>query len=386
MKNKVAIIGVGNTIYTSLRRETRSKAELAFDAISRALEMVNITIRDIDATVFTSVDGFEGNVRPCRTLEAFGQAHNIPLIDVNTGGTAGSSGIKEAVHLISAGIHELVLVYGSPTFAEVVDNQQVLNTAAPPIFEKPFGVGAAHMGALYPARYMREHNFTAEDFALVAAKNHKDGANNPFGHLKKGFTQEEVLASPMVAWPLHLYEMCPVSSGSVAVIFASEGKARELSDTPVWIKAISSIADTFLTGYKSYKELAQLKIVAQRVYEMAGIKNPREEIQVAELFNAYAPLELMQCEALDFCGTGEGVKILRDGVTSMGGDLPINPSGSVLTTNSGISASVSRHAEVALQIMGQAEGRQVEPTPEVGLAHSLGGNMMQFETVAILSR
>ncbi|MDY6851507.1 MAG: thiolase family protein, partial [Thermodesulfobacteriota bacterium] len=129
MVGKVAVIGVGNTEYTSLRRETRSKAELAFAAIKEALDLANITIADVDAAVFTSVDGFEANVRPCRTLEAFGQAHNIPLIDVNTGGTAGGSGIKEAIHLISAGFYDLVLVYGSPTFGEVVDNQQVLNTA-----------------------------------------------------------------------------------------------------------------------------------------------------------------------------------------------------------------------------------------------------------------
>lgn len=384
MVGKVAVIGVGNTEYTSLRRETRSKAELAYASIKEALDLANVTIADIDAAVFTSVDGFEANVRPSRTLEAFGQAYNIPLIDVNTGGTAGGSGIKEAIHLISAGFYDLVLVYGSPTFGEVVDNQQVLNTASPPIFEKPFGLGAAHMGALYAAGYMRKYNVSESDMALVSAKNHKEAASNPYAHIRKGYTHEEVINSPFVAWPLHLYELCPVSSGAVAMVFASEEKAKELSDKPVWVKAMSSIADTFLTGYRTYKGFPQLKMLADRIYGKAGITNPRKEIDIAELFNPFGPFELLQYEALGFCGKGEAIELVREGATAKDGDIPCNPSGGTLCTNSGISASVTRHAEVVLQLMGRAEGRQVE-SPKVGLAHSWGGNDGQFHTICIFS-
>jgi acetyl-CoA C-acetyltransferase len=336
MNRKVAIIGVGNTEYTSIRKETRSKAELAFAAIKSSLDSIGLSIGDIEALIFTSVDGFEGNVRPSRTLEAFGQGHHMPLIDVNTGGTAGGSGIKEAVHLIAAGLYDLVLVYGSPTFGEVVDNQQILVT-------------------------------------------------NPYAHLRESCTLQEVLASPMIAWPLHLLECCPISSGAAAVILASEEKAKELCDTPAWVKAISSITDTFLTGYKVYKDFEKLRILAKKIYSTVGIKNPREEIDVAEIFNPFTPFELLEYEALGFCGEGEAVKILRDGVTDMEGDIAVNPSGGVLCTNSGISASLTRHAEIALQLMGKAEGRQVK-SPEVGLAHSWGGNQGQFHTLAILSR
>ena len=385
MDRKVAIIGVGNTQYTSPHRETRSKAELAFAATKGALDSVNLSIGDMDAIVFTSVDGFEATVRPSRKLEAFGQAYNIPLIDVNTGGTGGGSGIKEAVHLISAGLYDLVLVYGSPTFGSVVDNQQVLNTASPPIFEKPFGLGAAHMGALYGTRYMREYNATEEDLALVAAKNHKAAAKNPHAHIRKGYTLEEVMASPMVAWPVRVYECCPVSSGAIAVIFASEEKAKELCETPVWIKAIGSISDTFLSGYKVYKDFDKLEILANRIYAEAGIKNPREEIDVIEFFNAFAHFELLGYEALGLCGEGEAVRLLRDGATDMDGDIPVNPSGSVLCTNAGISSAITRHSEIALQLMGKAGEIQVR-SPEVGLAHTWGGNDGQFHTLAILSR
>ncbi len=384
MEKKAAIIGVGMTKFTSCRRETRSRAELAFAAVKDALTSAKLELKDIDASVYTSVDGFEATVRPARTLEALGQVLNIPLIDVNTGGSAGGSGIKEAVHLIEAGIYDIVLVYGSPTFNSVVDNQQVLNTASPPIFEKPFGIGAVHMGAFYLTRYMRDYDLPEESWADVAAKNHRAAARNPYAHLRKGPTSAEILASPMIASPIRLLECCPTSSGAVAMIFASEKRAKELCDTPVWVRAMSSITDTFLSGFKSYQGFDKLKILAQKVMKAAGIKNPLKEIDVAELFNPFAGFELLEYEAVGFCKEGEARRLLDDGVTDVGGKLPVNMSGGVVCTNSGISASVIRHAEVALQLMGKAEGRQVK-SPSVGLAHSWGGNDGQFHTLAVLT-
>jgi acetyl-CoA C-acetyltransferase len=384
MGTRAGVIGVGYTTYVGHRRETRSKAELAHESVRNALDMAGMSIRDVDVAVYTSVDGFEATVRPVRRLEAFGQGFNIPVVDVNTGGTGGGSGFKEAVHMIEAGLYDTALVYGAPTFNDVVDNQQVLNTASPPIFEKPFGIGAVHMGAFYAARYMREHGISDYDYALVASKNHRAAVKNPYAHLRHGYTPEEVLESPMVTWPIRLYGCCPTSSGAVAMILACEGRAKELSKTPVWVRAISTIADTFLSGFKVYRSFDKLKMLATKVYKKAGIRNPLKELDVAELFNPFAPFELMEYDALGFCEEGRSVSLLRDGVTELNGELPVNPSGGVVCTNSGISSAVSRHAEVALQLMGKAEGRQVK-SPEIGLAHSWGGNMGQFHTLAVLS-
>jgi acetyl-CoA C-acetyltransferase len=218
----------------------------------------------------------------------------------------------------------------------------------------------------------------------VASKNHRAAVKNPYAHLRNGFTPEEVLESPMVTWPIRLYECCPTSSGAVAMILASEGRAKELCDTPVWVRAISSIADTFLSGFKVYRDFDKLKILAKKVYEKAGIRNPLKDFDVAELFNPFAPFELMEYDALGFCEEGKSVFLLRDGVTEIDGELPVNMSGGVVCTNSGISSAVNRHAEIALQLMGKAEGRQVK-SPEVGLAHSWGGNMGQFHTLAVLT-
>ena len=129
-----------------------------------------------------------------------------------------------------------------------------------------------------------------------------------------------------------------------------------------------------------------LEVLAKKVYEMAGINDPLEEIDYADLFNPFGSFELLEYEALGFCGPGEAPGLVREGVTDLGGKLPVNLSGGTLCTNSGVAASVTRHAEACLQLMGKVEGERQVKDAEVGLAHSWGGNMGQFHTLAVFSR
>lgn len=388
MARKVAVIGVGNTTYTSGKRETREKAELGMACVKSALEFIGqgFSLQDIDAFCFSSVDAFEGVQRPERGMDCFGQSFKKPLFSVNTGGTAGGSAFKHAYRSVAGGIYDIALVYGSSTTGATVEAQQILNSASPPLIEKPCGAGAIHMGAYYLTRYMSDNNISAEDYAMVAAKSHKHAVNNPYAHVRKGFTKEEILESPMVVAPIHLYEICPVSSGAACLVMACEEKAKELCETPVWIKAVGSITNSYLVGYRYFDGWPMLKILAGNIYEKAGIKDPLAEIDYAELFNPFAGFEYLGYEALGFCGKGEGPRLVREGVTDLGGDLPVNLSGSTLCTNSGISASLTRHSETCLQLMGRIEGGRQVKNARVGLAHSWGGNMGQFHTLAVLSR
>jgi len=388
MPRKVAMIGVGNTTYTSGKRETRERAELGRACVKSALDFVGrgLTLADLEAVYFASVDAFEGVQRPDRSMDCFGQFWGAPVFMVNTGGTAGGSAIKDAYHAVAGGLYDLVLVYGSSTTGATVEAQQILNSATPALIEKPFGAGAVHIGAYYLTGYQEKYGITAEDYALVAAKSHKHAVNNPYAHVRKGYSVEEILASPMICYPIHLYEICPVSAGAACIIMASEDKAKELSDTPVWIKAMGSITNSYLVGYREFNGFPLLKILAQKLYQKTGIKNPIEDIDYAELFNPFAGFEYLEYDALGFCEEGQGPRLVRDGVTDLGGKLPVNLSGSTLCTNSGISASVTRHSETCLQLMGKIEGGRQVKDARVGLAHSWGGNMGQFHTVAILAR
>lgn len=386
MARKVGIVSVGNTEYTSTRRETREKSEISNAAVKQALENVGLTMKDIEAVVYSSVDGFEGINRAERLQPCFGQHYNLPLYSINTGGTGGASAFKEAYHLIAGGLYDIVIVFASATFNVVVDNNQILNTAWHPFFEKPIGENVITYASRLAMRYMEEYKWPEEIFAEVAAKLHYNAAKNPFAHLRKGYTFDEIMASPILSYPLRLYEVCPVSSGAVCLVMAEESRAKSLSDTPVWIKEMASISDTFLTGYRDSLHFDRLKVLADRIYQKAGIKNPLEELDIAETFVPMANFEYLHYEAMGFCEEGKGPTLLKDGITTIDGKLPVNPSGTVLCTNSGISASLTRYAEVVLQLMGKAEGRQVKGPPRIGLAHAWGGSNGQYHSIGILER
>lgn len=386
ISRRVAIVGVGYTQYTSPRREVREKSEISMDAVREALRSTGLNLRDIEATFYSSVDGFEGYNRSERLQPSFGQNFNLPVYSINTGGTGGASALKEAYHFVAAGIYDLVLVYCAPTFNVPVDNNQVLNTAWHPLFEKPIGENVITFAARMARKYMDEYGWSEEIFARVAAKNHMNAANNPYAHLRKGFTYEEIMESPIVSFPLRLYECCPSSSGGACLILASEEKAKEIAEIPVWIKTVESNTDTFLTGYRDSLKFDRLEVLANRVYKKTGIKEPLKEIDVAETFIPFANYEFLEYEALGFCDHGKGPELLSSMVTTMEGDLPVNPSGSVLCTNAGIAASLTRFGEIARQLMGKAGNIQVRGTPKVGLAHAWGGSNGQFHVLGILYR
>jgi acetyl-CoA C-acetyltransferase len=388
MTRDVGVVGVGYSepeSFTDYRLATESKQEQAYTAVDNALDHASMEPDDVDAAMFCTVDGFEGTFRVERTLDVLGMGSNIPIFSVNTGGTAGGSGIKIAYEYIASGKYDVALVYGSPSFDSVVEAQPVMNTNADPLFERNF-VTAIQMGALPSSGYMEISGATEEDFAKVAAKNYEDASRNPYAHRREAKSVEEILESPMVAWPLRRAMTCPVSSGSAATVIASEDIAREVRDNPVWIDSVDSISNTFHTGYRTYDWFPKLKTLSDRVYDTAGIEDPREEFDVVETFNPYIPFEMIEYEALGFCEKGEAKHLVRDGVTERDGEIPVNPSGGTLSTNSGICASLSRHTEVVLQLMGEAGDRQIEGDVEKGLAHAWGANLGQFQEVAIFSR
>jgi acetyl-CoA C-acetyltransferase len=386
MPRKVGIVSIGYSTFTSIRRETREKSEINYAAIKSALDNVRLSISDIDVSIYTSVDGFEGANRIERLHPCYGQAFNTPVYSVNTGGTGGASAVKEAYDLIAAGIYDLALVFGGCTFGVIVDNQQILNTAMDPLLEKPIGPGAISIAAWYASRYLQEYGWSEEELAHMAAQSHKNAASNPSAHIRKGYSFSEVMASPMISWPIRLYEICPSSSGAACLIIASEDKAREITSAPVWLDVIGSNSDTFVSGYRPYNKFDILENLAKRIYPKAGINDPRKDIDVVEIFNPFSIFELLAYEALGFCERGKAPELVRNGVTAIDGELPVNPSGGTLCTNSGIAASLTRIGEVALQLMGKAEGRQVKNHPRVGMATAWGGSDGQFHTIAILSR
>jgi acetyl-CoA C-acetyltransferase len=167
------------------------------------------------------------------------------------------------------------------------------------------------------------------------------------------------------------------------VILASENKARKLTTKPVWILGVSSCYEAHYLGDRDLADCAALTKAAQKAYKMAGIRRPFNEISVAEISEEYSYQELLWMEGLGFCGRGEGGRLIDSGKTQMGGKLPVNPSGGMLSGNPTGVAGMVRVAEAALQLRGEAENRQVRGA-NLALAHGMTGICGQHQAVMIL--
>lgn len=380
----VAIIGVGQTVCV-MRRSDVSFPEMIYEASKRALDDAGITIEDVDAVVFGSApEYFEGVNHPEKwSLEASG-GFLKPQIRIHTGGTVGAStGIAGYYH-VASGLYDIVLATTGDKLSES-PVQLGLSTVYDPIMGRQFACGAPSAAALQARWYFSKYGVTELQAAKVAVKNRKNALKNPYAQLKiPHISVEMVMNSPYISSPIKLLDSCPASDGACAIVFACKEKAKEISKRPAWVKAVSAIAEGVNYSYRDWADPIALKKAAQKSYEKAGIKNPREEIDLCEVYEAFSYQELLWAEGLLLCAPGEGGKMIDEGITEIDGKLPINPSGGVLSTNTIGATAMMRQAEAALQVMGKAGEHQIKKDVHYALAHGWGG-AIQFHTVMILS-
>ncbi|HDM32504.1 MAG TPA: thiolase family protein [Deltaproteobacteria bacterium] len=199
---------------------------------------------------------------------------------------------------------------------------------------------------------MNRYGITEEQCARVVVKNLKNALRNPYAHVKKKLEIEDVLDSEPVLEPLKKLECAPKSEGIIAMLLAREDVAKRLTPKPVWLKGYGSSIDTFYLGDRDLLD-TQLKSAAKMAYNMAGIKNPKKELDVIEMCEPYAFQELLWYEGLGLCDKGRGGEFIESTSTEMNGDIPVNPSGGVLATNPYVSRGLYRLAEAFLQVRGE---------------------------------
>ena len=388
MPRDALVAGVGLTPATSPRKQQSSVVELVQEAVWAAVEHAGVQPRALDALVIGDIDGFEGTVLGAKHIvRTLGLGAQLPVTVVNTGGTTGGNLVQVAARQVRAGDRELVLCIGGPTFFGVQDLQAAINTNSPMVVEQPLGMGAYHMGAFFPSAYQELYGTTAEDFAVSAVQDHRHAARNPYAHLRNELTVEDVVQARPLSSPLTMAMVCPVSTSATALLVASQDATAGTRPTPALIRAMGSSSDPYLGGGKSdFAFMENLAILARRVYAQAGITDPRTQVDVVEVFSPYAPMQPMQLEALGFARPGEGIDLIRSGVTTLGGDLPVNLSGGPLCTNAGVAGELAPYAYIALQLMGDAPADLQVAGARTGLAHGTGGTFFQFENLAILQR
>jgi len=236
---------------------------------------------------------------------------------------------------------------------------------------------------LYARRRMDLYGATPEDFAAVKVKNSRHGLTNPNARYRKEFSVEQILASPMVADPLHLFEICATSDGGAALVLCSMGYARKRSTSPVRIAAVSTVTPTFPSATIEMPDMATDSAVAAgppprpfrdsiawAAYEEAGL-GP-EDLSLAEVYDLSTALELDWYENIGLCPTGDAEGLLRDGATTLGGRVPVNPSGGLACFGEAVPAqAIAQVCELTWQLRGAADQRQVQGA-NVGLTINQG--------------
>ncbi len=298
-----------------------------------------------------------------------------PVTRIENACAGGSDAIRNAAFAVAAGAYDVVMVLGVekmrdlPTKASLIAQRGTMSH----LWWHPRGATSPYLFGQHATVMMEQGRITREDMALVSVKNHDHGVLNPNAFMRKQVTVEQVLASAPVCEPLTVLDCCPTTDGAAALILCRTEIAHQFTDAPVELVAAGLATDTMYSHTKPvFGEQPGPTRAALAAYQMAGLEP--SDIDVAELHDCFTVAEMLAYEDLGFCERGGAAKWLRSGAPALGGALPCNPSGGLLSKGHPIGATgVAQMCEIFWQLRGEAGERQV-PGARTGLTHNVGGN------------
>ena len=370
---RVAVIGVG---VTKFGKHERSSSELFAEAAADALADAGLPASAVQAVYYGNVVGGETE----HQLHTSPQAASIlglpavPTTRIENACASSHVAFRHAVMEVASGTSDVVLVGGGERVLNVptAESTEYFAYASDAAWEQPLGLTFPGVFALIARAHMQKYGTTEAQMAAVAVKNHKHAVHNPKAQFQKEITLEQVLRSAYVADPLKLYDCCPFSDGGAALVLASEEVAKK-SRKPIWVLAAAAAADWMLMADKrDLSRVPATERAAAAAYRQAGI-GP-EDVDVVELHDCFTIAEIVATEGLGLFEPGAGGRAVEEGLTSLGGKIPVNVSGGLKAKGHPIGATgAAQVAEIVTQLRGEAGPRQVEGARR-GLAHTLGGN------------
>lgn len=382
----VSIIGVGATPFGIL--EGMSLKDLATKACLDAIKDAGIDRKEIEAFYLGNfISGIlvgQETIAPL-VANSIGLPKKVPATKVEGACCSAGIALRHGYLLVASGVANFVLVSGveKMSTATTERNTEGLASAFDQETEGRTGLTFPGFFALIARRHMYQYGTKLEHLALVSVKNHSNSVANPRARFRNRVSMDEVMASRIIADPLRLYDCCPISDGAAAAVLCPSDIARSFHPRPIDILAI-----TQTTGYSATYEmddpttLVATVEAAKQAYEMAHITP--EDVDVAEVHDCFTIAEIVDSEDLGFFLKGRGGFAVEEGQTSLGGKIPINPSGGLLSKGHPVGATgLGQVYELVLQLRGEHEN-QVKDA-EIGLAHNLGGTG-QLCTVTILRR
>ncbi len=394
IRDKVAIIGMGCTRFGE--RWNESPDDLMVEAFAEAIADAGIEKKDIQAAWFASCFD-EANIgKSALPLSMALRLPNIGITRVENFCASGTEAFRGAVYAVASGAYDIVLAQGVeklkdigygglPEFSSAMGLTNALwfpNVTAPGSF--------AMLASSYAAKYVLDMQDIKRAMAHISVKSHANGALNPKAHLRKAVTEDQVLASPMIAYPLGLFDCCGVSDGSACAIVTTPEIAKSLGKKDiVSVKALQislSNGTEIAYGWDGAHFVTTTK-ASKDAYAEAGIKNPREELSMIEVHDCFSITELVTMEDLHISERGKGPKDVLDGFYDANGKIPCQIDGGLKCFGHPIGASGLRMIyEMYLQLLGRAGQRQLKD-PKLGLTQNLGGlPVMNVCSISILGR
>lgn len=378
MGKRLAIVGYAQSQHQHDMQMTRE--DMVFEVAKGALRNAGILREELDTVVTASTDYLDG-----RTISNvfLSMAVGAYLKDESKVEEDGSFALLYAMMRVLSGAHEVALVEAH-TQGSTFNPHQVSFYTLDPLMDRQVGLLNDIAAAGLQARMYMDKNGVSEDhLAFVSVKNLANAASNPNAHRRMpDISVDEVLDSKPYYDPLRELMISPVSDGACALVIATEEKAREITDKPVWIQGVGFNHDAYLRD-RDLTTLGSLSRAAAKAYEQAGITDPFVELDVCEVSERYSHEEMMIYEALGLCREGKGKGLIENGVTDIDGELPVNPSGGALGADPVCATGLIRVIEAARQIRGEAEGCQV-PGVKRALAHGQFGLCAQKNAVFVL--
>lgn len=371
MTNKVCILGAGSTKYGKLEEGI---IEIALNASASAIESAGISPNQIQAGYISNVFGVadkQVHMAPV-IMSNLGLSH-VPGLTIESACGSGSIMFREAFANVSAGFYDCLLAVGveKVTHTGTAQSTTLFSYCSDFFYEGGNGASFPGLFASIARYYMSKFQADETDLASVAVKNHENGVLNPKAHMRKKITIDDVLKSPVVASPLKLYDCCPFSDGASAVILCSEEFAKN-SGRP-YVEVIGSgrgASPASVQGREDIATIPSTVMAAKQAYKMAGISP--SDIDFAEVHDCFTIAEIIDVEDLGFFPKGKAAKAIRDGATSLSGEIPINPSGGLKSKGHPIGATgIGQVVEVFDQFTGKSGQRTVKDA-KIALTHNFG--------------
>jgi len=380
MSNRVAIVGTFSSRY---EREKRGQhiTELVYETVSGLMKKLGMEMSQVDNIVSCSQDFLDGRTISNRTIP---EAEGAFLKSEAKLAGDGSQAVFYGMIRILSGKYQNCLVLAHAKMSEGSQNV-IANAMFDPIFQRALGLDEIIAAALQARAYMTRYHVSPEQTAAAAAKALTSAAKNKNVFRGKKITAKQVLASKMLASPIHELEAFVPADGACALMLASEEQALKWTKNPVWIAGAGAAIEQYYLGDRELSSARVLKEAAKRAYQMAGIKHPEKEIDLVELSNYFSFQELMYPEALGLCAPGKGAALLASGKTMADGKIPVNPSGGVLGGNPLCVSGLARVIEAANQIRGEAGSIQVKKPVKTALAQGSYGPAGQSQCLLVLA-